>query len=261
LGQQPNLLPVNMSLYASGRPNGLYARFAVAEKSWKEHILNFNAVGTNPPARVVIWGDSHALAMAPVIDMLCQEKNWPDMAATHDGTPPVLWGSHPDNSVRRAALFSEAVFQYIAQTRPASVVLTARWATYVASDTFKSNLVATVHSLLDLGIKVYVVKDVPYPGYDAPRFAALTARQHGDISQLGVTQKIYEQRNRELAPVFDQIARLGVPVLDPTPYFLNSNGLYGIEINGKILYTDGDHLSVSGAILLAPIFEPIFHTK
>jgi len=261
LGMQPDNQPVNMSFYASGRPNSLYARFAVAEKTWDEHILNFNAAGTNPPAKVVIWGDSHALAMAPVIDMLCQEKDWHDMAATHNGTPPVLWGSHPDNSVRRAALFSEAVFKYIAQTRPASVVLTARWTTYVASDTFKSNLVATVQSLLDLGIEVYVVKDVPYPGYDAPRFAALTARQHGDISQLGITQKIYEQRNRELAPVFDQIARLGVQVLDPTPFFLNGDGLYGIENDGKILYTDGDHLSVSGAIILAPIFEPIFHAK
>jgi peptidoglycan/LPS O-acetylase OafA/YrhL len=261
LDKPPALVLGNLTAHASGRLNHLHARFALAEKKWEKHILNFNAAGTNPPAKVVIWGDSHARAMAPVIDMLCQEKNWQDMAAIHDGTPPVLWGSRPDNSVKRAALFSETVFKYIAQTHPASVVLTARWTTYVANDTFKSNLVATVRSLLDLGIKVYVVKDVPYPGYDAPRFAALTVRQHGDISQLGITQKIYEQRNRQLVLVFQQIAKLGVPVLDPTPYFLNDDGLYGVENDGEILYTDGDHLSVFGAIILAPMFEPIFRTE
>ena len=251
----------NLTAHTSGRLNRLQARFAVAEKNWEQHLLNFNVAGTNPPAKVVIWGDSHALAMAPVIAMLCQEKNVSVMAATHDGTPPVLWGSHPDNSVKRAALFSEAVFQYLTHTRPARVVLTARWETYVGSDNFKSNLLATVRALLDLGIKVYVVKDVPYPGYDAPRFTALTAQQHGDISQLGITQKTYEGRNRELAPVFDQLTRLGVPVLDPAPYFLNGNGLYGVAQDGEILYTDGDHLSVSGAILLTPLFETSFRTE
>jgi hypothetical protein len=132
---------------------------------------------------------------------------------------------------------------------------------YVTSSPFKSNLVATVRALLDLGTKVYVVKDVPYPGYNAPRFAALTAIHHGDSSQLGITPKNYAQRNHELEGTFDQIARLGVPVLDPTAYFLTTNGVYGVEKNGQILYSDGDHLTVPGAMLLAPMFEPIFHTE
>ena len=261
LEKQPAHKLGNSTTHASAQSNRVHARFAATEKNWEKHLVNFNAAGTNPPVKIVVWGDSHAFALAPVIDMLGQEKKWSAMAATHDGTPPVLWGSHPDNSVKRAAVFSDAVFQYLAQTHPASVVLTARWTTYIANDTFKSNLLATVQALQALGIKVYVVKDVPYPGYDAPRFAALTAQQHGDTSQLGITKKIYEQRNRELDSVFEQLSKLGVPVLDPAPYFLNGDGLYGVVQAGEILYTDGDHLSVFGAMLLAPMFEPLFRAE
>ncbi|HEX9048717.1 MAG TPA: acyltransferase family protein [Verrucomicrobiae bacterium] len=236
-------------------------QWAQLEKRWQNHLISFKASQTNPAVEVLIWGDSHAMAMAPVLDVLSQEKGWHAMEATDNGTPPVRWGSAPRRSAKEAAAFSESVFKYIVDKRPRKVFLIARWSGYVTVDSFQSNLVATVRSLLPLGIKVYVVKDVPFPGFDAPRFAALTAAKSGDISQLGASLQSYEQKNLEMKGPFDQIAQLGVPVLDPAPYFLNSHGLYGVERNGRILYTDGDHLSVSGAMLLEPLFSPLFQNE
>lgn len=253
--------PARVMTYATTGPRSVDPKWAGLEKRWQNQLIRFDATQTNRAAEVVIWGDSHATAMAPVLDLLSQEKGWRAMEATENGTPPVRWGPAPRRSAKEAALFSERVFNYIADTHPRRVFLVARWSGYVTVDSFQSNLVATVRSLLALGTKVYVVKDVPSPGFDAPRFAALTAARSGDLSELGATPQSYEQKNLDMKASFDQIAHLGVPVLDPAPYFLNRQGLYGVERDGKILYTDGDHLSVSGAMLLDPLFAPVFQNE
>jgi hypothetical protein len=48
-------------------------------------------------------------------------------------------------------------------------------------------------------------------------------------------------------------------VLDPAPLFLDKDGRYGVEKDGTILYYDDEHLSEEGSMLLAPLFEPVFH--
>ena len=47
--------------------------------------------------------------------------------------------------------------------------------------------------------------------------------------------------------------------LDPAPYFLNAQKTGYDVVQGKTaLYWDDDHLSEEGAMLLAPLFEPVF---
>lgn len=114
---------------------------------------------------------------------------------------------------------------------------------------------------MDAGARVYVLKDVPFPGYDVPRIAALTIRRNGDLDQLGVSPEKHQERNSELRQTFDEIARMGATVLDPCEYFLNSNRMYGVVKNGQVLFCDEHHLTVEGSRLLAPLFEPIFRLK
>jgi hypothetical protein len=44
-------------------------------------------------------------------------------------------------------------------------------------------------------------------------------------------------------------------------YFLNGDGRYDVVRDGKLLYNDSSHLSVDGAKLLCPMFEPLFQNK
>jgi hypothetical protein len=67
--------------------------------------------------------------------------------------------------------------------------------------------------------------------------------------------------NRDLRQTFEQISRMGATVLDPADYFLNRNGLYDVVRNDQVLYWDSNHLTVEGSRLLAPLFEPVFHTE
>ena len=118
-----------------------------------------------------------------------------------------------------------------------------------------------MHTLLKLGVHVYVLKDVPFPGFNAPRFVAITAMYNGDLNKLGLSPEQYRVRNRQFEETFVQIARMGATVLNPLDYFLNQNGGYGVVHHDDLLYYDGQHLSEEGARLLAPLFGPIFHAN
>ncbi|HEV2694353.1 MAG TPA: acyltransferase family protein [Verrucomicrobiae bacterium] len=253
--------PATVMTYALARNHTPYVGYTDMGGTWAKHLIIFSLTKTNQPVDVLIWGDSHATALAPMIDTLCQQQSWLAMEATGGGVPPVLGSYRIKDAPEMSAEFSAEVIKYIAQAHPRKVVLAAKWSGYTASDSFKSNLLATVRAVLALGIPAYVVKDVPIPGYNVPRFAALAAMHHDDANLQGVTPEKYQKNNREMEATFDQIAQLGATVLDPAPYFLNSDGHYAVEKDDKVLYFDGDHLTVDGAMMLAPLFAPMFQTE
>jgi hypothetical protein len=193
--------------------------------------------------------------------MLCQKQSWLDVDASRPGTPPVAGYVRVYGTYEVPYDFASKVLRFIIQSHPRAAVLAANWSEYPADEPFKSNLVATVLALLKQGVQVYVVKDVPVHGYNVPHFAAIALMHDGNASTLGVTPAQHEQTNRKLEATFDLMAHMGATVLDPAPYFLNKNGLYGVEKDNKVLYIDGDHLSAEGSMLLAPLFEPMFHIK
>ncbi len=226
-------------------------------------FVELGSQDTNQPISVLIWGDSHAMAVTPVLDDLCRRFSRRGIQATQSATAPVLrYVSTAGTSLKEnSPAFANAVLTFIAQRHVRNVIITAHWSSYPASDSFKTNLLATVRAVLDVGARVYVVKDVPVPGFDVPRIAATTAMHHGDLEQLGVTREQHQMSNRDLRQTFEQISQMGATVLDPADYFLNRNGIYGVVRNGQVLYWDSNHLTVEGSKLLAPLFEPVFHNE
>jgi peptidoglycan/LPS O-acetylase OafA/YrhL len=219
--------------------------------------------GTNHPINLLVWGDSHAMAITSVLDELCRQHSCRGVQATHHATVPVLgYVSRGEYSLNEGSpAFARAVIDFIAQKHVENVVISAKWNGYSPSDEIKTDLLVTVRSVLDTGARVFVLKDVPEQVSDLPALTALAALHHGELEQLGPTQAEYHEANREIAGAFDQISRMGATVLDPTVYFLNNQGRYGVVKNDQVLYWDSNHLTVEGAELLAPLFEPIFQGR
>lgn len=224
-------------------------------------FLDLGGPITNQPVEVFLWGDSHALVVSPVLDDLCRRFSRRGMVAFHPGTAPVLgYRSTAAFSLREdSAAFNDAILAFITRNQVKHVILAARWPIYPAADGFKTQLLATVRALLDSGAKVYVLKDVPKQDFDVPRFVAFTVMHHGDPEKLGITPETHQQRGRAFDPTFAQLRQMGATVLDPAEYFRNRHGLYGVVWNDRSLYFDGNHLSSNGSMILAPLFEPIFH--
>jgi hypothetical protein len=215
------------------------------------------------PIEVLIWGDSHAMAITPVLDELCKRFSVRGLEATHASTAPLLGyvskGTYALNE--QSPTFSKSVFDFIAQRHIKTVILAAYWAEYGPPDLLIANLAKTVRALMDCGVKVYVVKDVPSPGFDVPRCAALTVLRHGELGKLAFSPEKFRSVDNDYEPVFEHISKMGATVLDAPRYFLNTNGLYDVIRDDKPLYWDSQHLSIEGSRVLTPMFEPLFSSK
>ncbi len=111
------------------------------------------------------------------------------------------------------------------------------------------------------GARVYVLKDVPKPGFDVPRIAALNALRGVDLEALGLTKEQHQQSEAALEPTFGELARMGATVMDAADIFLTPQGNYRIIKDGKLLYFDSNHLTLEGADLLVPLFRPLFQAQ
>ncbi len=255
----PSRIPENARRYAASRDHRAFLNEITLEQALAGQFVELGLQKTDQPITVLIWGDSHAMSLTPVIDELCRRHARRGIQATRSATAPVLDVSSKSVGLKKDSdAFNKAVLDFIAQRKVKNVILAAYWDWYPPSDSIKTGLVSTVRAIMALGANVYLVKDVPDQGFNVPRFAALTTMRNGSLAELGLSKQQIQMSNREFNQAFEQSTRTGAIVLDPSAYFLNDNGIYGVVKNGQILYSDGNHLTIEGARILSPLFEPIF---
>jgi hypothetical protein len=122
----------------------------------------------------------------------------------------------------------------------------------VARDPFaalQSALTATVAKLRNAGIDVAIVGPVPLIGWDVPTVLATLAWRHRTARPgPSVTELMSSQHS-----IIDMLAALqkdGVAVIFPHEQLCKPDCL--VQLDGKILYADQEHLSTQGADLLRP---------
>jgi len=208
---------------------------------------------------VLLWGDSHAAAILPALDELCNERGIRGAAIVYAATFPVV---EYENKIafsmgERSADYSAAAIAFIQRERPKHVLLAGKWHSFTD---IGQQLIKTIDLIQATGAKVWILKSVPVPGYDVPRSLAI-ATQHGmDIRNIGIEDKAFTQARMVQNNFFEQVAHeaQGVKVLDPVSLFPVVNGKIQVELNGDSLYCDDSHLSKSGAMLLKPLLGKIW---
>jgi len=226
-------------------------------------FAELGAQRANQPVEFMLWGDSHAMAVAPILDELGRRFSVRGVQATHPATAPLLGQFHVVHRTAgiNAPNFGQTIVDFVAKEHVRAVVIAASWSYYRPADVVGARLAATVQALLKSGAHVYVLKDVPDTGFDVPRFATLTALRHGSLANLSVSPVKYAADNHDYEPVFNHLSQMGATVLDTSKYLLNAEGRYDVMRDGKLLYSDNAHLTAEGAKQLAPMFEPLFHTR
>jgi len=230
------------------------------EQVQTEHLVELGSAPSSQPISLLMWGDSHAKAIAPALDRVCHELSQRGVMACYNVTPPVLKYVSKNNSslAKMAPQVAQAVVEFVARRKIKKVILAARWGNYSESAEFRADLVETVRTLLDQGTKVFVLKHVPEHGFDVPSVAAFTMMRGGDLDAMGTSQEQHRKDVAVMDETFAKLTQMGATVVDPAGYFLNSSrGIYRAVDHGKLLYFDNSHLSLDGAYLLAPLFKPI----
>jgi hypothetical protein len=164
------------------------------------------AQDTSPP--VLVWGDSHAMALLPAYEQMALSHNLHLYFAVKFACRPLVGvANRTDNAAQRTACtrFNAAVVQAVERLRPGLVILNAHWihedADLVpwddsAAALHESNFMRGLESTL-LGVasgkrEVCVVLDVPSFPYSVP-YAVGMARRRGiseDFMKLARTDAL-----------------------------------------------------------------------
>lgn len=238
--------------------------------------------GQPRPLTFLVWGDSHALAVANLCDALARENQLRGCIAARPGTTPLLGTWRPafgPSSVE----WNQAVLAFAQAKQIQHVILVSRWEVNMEGrpdgrqDTLivdamsvgpaslaesrrvmRRGLDRTVAALGAAGIRVWIMKQVPLQPTDPTKQLMLAAYVRRPLP-VGVPLGMHEQRQCRANEVLDRLPSTAATILNPADFAFDEQGRSRIGNAEGSFYADDDHLSPLGAEhLLRPLLEPVF---
>jgi len=221
-------------------------------------------------ASVFVWGDSHAMAVMPVIDAVCKDMGVTAKGATHSATAPVLDWFHvlSKHGLGAAAPeYNASVVEFLSKAdfsgRPVRLVIAARWSYYLSDaksrESFSLAMEKTIGDLASKGIEIFILGEVPGFGFNPPRALGVASLTRTSVDHLVSSVAMCQERDRSQKELFDRLKVFNVKIIDPIPYFANSGGVIRPADEQGSLWADPHHLSSYGSLRLKPAFEAAFH--
>lgn len=216
---------------------------------------------TSASNTVLLWGDSHAMSLAPVLDQLAQEHNIRLVQLTHNASAPLLsWGYKDGIKLFTSDDFkkkwADLALEEVANLKPRAIFLVGFWQEY-CRPSFTDELTQTIAKFNQLDIEVIFVGDNPSLLGDPWRQLSLAQRFSFIPIPATVSKAKHEKEN---ALVYRAIAKLPanghLKFIDLAPEIFKWRTFVSSE--GMPYYFDDDHLSEAGAMLLSPLFRPTF---
>jgi peptidoglycan/LPS O-acetylase OafA/YrhL len=224
--------------------------------------------------RALVWGDSHALALLPAYEQLATSHHVRLYFGIQYACRPLLGLANrtQTNSEQSACLqFNAAMVQAVRRLEPRLVILNAHWVDADADLISRSNLPAvpgesnfgrglreTLRQIGSAGRSVCAVLDVPSFSYSVP-YALGVARKRGisedflKVSRAAALAQ-YGPSERE----FRLLERRGaLKSVDPKDLLCRADSC-AFEAEGRLLYGDNDHLSLSGAQFVSSAIDGCF---
>lgn len=236
----------------------------------------------NEAKRLLLWGDSHAMAALPVLGELGHQYGVAVYAACEPGNAP-LFGARSTRIASEGRDFEPAIRRLLAAKKIDNVLLVARWPIYLKEHSSVSRnylltrdpegrtteseaerllvdqLGDTIRFLEDTGARVILMRSVAHQPLDVPRTIAHARSRGMDENAFALTLTEHEKDDETANRLIDQaVAGTGAKLLDPRPLFTDREGRYLMSRGGQALYNDRSHLSPSGSRELRGLFEPLF---
>jgi hypothetical protein len=239
-----------------------------------------------PPAYIV-WGDSHAGAILPAFRMLSEVHSVSGRALLRGGCIPSI-GYFSTTAVIAQSCFdaNRAALEAALAPQVEAVFLAGRWTMMVEQSMFgfeggrahgmidetgeladvpvwrilAKTLGQTLDALRAGGKEVFLIGPVPEAGWHVPHTLAQRER-FGDLLEDGdiaPSREAFDERNRRTIELLESLASThDARVLYPHE-ILCATGRCVIIQDGRPLYYDTDHLTMTGALRLTGMLEPAF---
>lgn len=250
------------------------------ESVLKGKLCSMGALGGR--VSFLVWGDSHAAAMAPAFDSAGTSFGRRGLFVGRGGCPPLIGYEYLSSDAAKrdgCRAQNNAVIDLLKRERIPLVFLVARWPREVLgaqnglegpfydpaapyptrdrSEKVSSALDSTIGAMAALGVRAVLVMDVPEPGYDVPVSLARAALSN-TVANVNPTRAAVDARQGLALKVLRQAAaRWSVSIIDPTPWFCDAK-LCRVELAGISRYRDADHITRRTALALAHLFDRSF---
>ncbi|MFJ5486903.1 acyltransferase family protein, partial [Hansschlegelia beijingensis] len=247
-------------------------------------LCSMSRTAVNERPKFLVWGDSHAPALAPGIFKAGDKLGLPGVLVGAGSCPPLedfeTLTARPETR-RRCHEVNEAAFDFLQRERVPLVFLVARWARAASGNgfgeegmffdpakvpppvpgedaRFAAALDRTLARLMSYGVHPVVVLDVPEAGY-AVAYATAKAMMAGrDLSKITLTRRAELERDGHATDIIEQIAaKYNAPTVEPDPFFCNDD-VCDLVRGGVPLYRDSDHITRTTALQLSDIFDSAF---
>ena len=210
--------------------------------------------------KVALWGDSHAAVYAVMLGRLAGERDASLLAFTMAACPPVTGWQIATQGWRRACdRFQDLALKKILETDSIrTVVLAANFVDYLAiaktQQGFRENLQVVVDQLLSAGKRVIVVYPLPLQRREILRELGRAAADGKDLNALGRTRESYLADSSEAFALLDELGDSPRLIRVYPHAGLCADGRCSLFRDGRVLYSDQAHLSLSGAEFVSPLF-------
>ncbi len=207
------------------------------------------------PARILLWGDSHARQWSAAIDRSARDHTAGVVVVAAAACPPILDFDPPDRA--GCGLANRRMMDWLTlHPEVRTVVLSARWSRYQYQKGFSERVARTLAVLLAAQRQVVLVGVSPSYHKPVPVMLARLDRLGGLQSQVRLAEaNTWRDEDRR---VFDrQFGASGLRVLDPWPRLCDAAGCKIRDDNGP-MYFDDTHLSDAASARLSQLFDPLF---
>jgi hypothetical protein len=223
--------------------------------------------------KVVVWGDSHALALLPAYEDLAWSRQVQLFVAATSACAPLLGvvnAARIESSQTDCLRFNEAVTQAIDRLSPQLVVLNAFWGfnrDLVPSDpgirvtggsTLRWSLENTLRSIAADDRSVCVVSDVPTLKYGVPYAMAMARRRKITEDFIGISRAAATEQDDVIDGDLRELEERGMLTNVDLKDALCRSDACVFQSEGVPLYRDTNHLTVAGAKFVSHVVEPCF---
>ncbi len=280
----PARLPANVATIAAFVEDTNDRRHDCFSRAPSEGLCSIGAApDENDIIDFLFWGDSHADAMMPGMDLAAERVGLRGVFAGNAGCPPILNVQRFSNGGTCRPDFVDRVWSWLEGRQDVGlVVLGARWILYVEgtrpqgeagtdvrlewtgdqtrysdgvdnATLVERTLRETVIAIVATGRDVVLLGPVPENGRNVPSFHARQALL-GWIPAAAVTRDEYEARAGRTERVLMRLAETveGVRYVPLSDLFCDAELCSTITEDGLPLYVDSNHISQTAALSLLP---------
>jgi peptidoglycan/LPS O-acetylase OafA/YrhL len=235
-------------------------------------------VGTaDAPESFILWGDSHAGALAPAFEHLAQSDNIAGAVAFHSGCAPLLGLKRYGAQSEDCTGYGNSVLDYINAHHIKNVFIHGRWGLYTESvrpeqgipllltpdlrpeenyAVFSQLVNSTLKELHDLNLNVVIIGSVPEVGTNVPETLARDAISGKPVAFNLPREQFMKRQERAFQVLRDAADKYSDQIVYPHEALCTTSEC-SVMKEQYPLYSDDDHLSVHGAMYLTPMFATL----